>query len=1066
MRRLFVAVCLLGALSPIVVRSSPPAVAAGATFVAHGSVNQVYATGLGAGAPVALRTASGGAVASGAADVAGAFLFREVDAGSGYQVVRTSDSATVSGLVVTDPADNPSEASYATEAAAHPLGAGYGYLSTRDGTTLSVNVTMPQDGSTGPWPVVVNYSGYDPSQPGDAPREAAVFPLQGYVVVGINMRGTGCSGGAFEFMETLQSTDGYDAIETIAKQSWSNGHVGMVGISYSGYSQLYVAATNPPHLDAITPLSPYSDTYSGILYPGGILNDGFAVDWATERENGAKPSARPWARTRIANGDTVCRDNQLLRLQSKPLLARIHATPFADHEFDYLNTETFVDKIKVPTYLASQWQDEQTGGSAANLIPLFDPHTKVFASFTNGTHVEPEAPSEIYESMVFIDLYVGKRIPHTDNVLAIVAGSVLSGIFHSSDTAKYQLPPNPWPQQPSYAAALATYEAQPRVRIKWENGSVPGSEGQPFAPVVTRLSNWPPDRLTAEKWYLQPDGALATAAPTVADTAARASSSYTYDPSTKRDHTFSGGTEDMWAAHPDVKWDPLREGNSVNFVTPAYATRTAYAGQGSVDLWLRSSAADTDLEATLTEVRPDGKEVLVQSGWLRASHRTEDPARSTELVPYQDHQADDASPLPAGQFTKVRVELFPFAHVLRPGSRLRLNIEAPGGNQPFWAFESLPGTATNSIGHSAGMPSRVVLPRLAPADVPNVPAALPACTLAGVTTQSVSLRGQPCRDYRPARIPTQVTAVADGTGVTVSWRPPPGGPPNAYRVTPSLGAGAPSGSVAPAPVDVDGATTTASFADPGVDVPLEFTVTATYGHEAAPTSDASLPAGGVPVGLRLFGTWDAFARRQLGDFTGSASAADVSAMVAALVGGQSGPDAIVALRRGPDAVANVDPVTRLYLAYFGRLPDPSGQQFWLGRRRRGSNLKPISDHFAHSSEFERTYGPLDPAAFVDRVYRNVLGRAADPKGAAYWTRQIQTHRRSRGQVMLNFSESTEFGPKAATRVDLANVWLSMLGRRPTAAETTAATDRLAAGSPLSAIVADVLASPEYADRVG
>ena len=113
------------------------------------------------------------------------------------------------------------------------------------------------------------------------------------------------------------------------------------------------------------------------------------------------------------------------------------------------------------------------------------------------------------------------------------------------------------------------------------------------------------------------------------------------------------------------------------------------AGSASADLWIRSSATDTDIEATLTEVRPDGQEVFIQSGWLRASHRQLDPARSTELVPFHTHQAEDAEPLPAGQYTPVRIELFPFAHVIRPGSQLRLNIEAPGGNQPFWLSVSL-----------------------------------------------------------------------------------------------------------------------------------------------------------------------------------------------------------------------------------------------------------------------------------------------------------------------------------------------------------------------------------------
>ena len=82
------------------------------------------------------------------------------------------------------------------------------------------------------------------------------------------MRGTGCSGGAFDYFEPLQGLDGYDVIETVARQSWVLSHkVGMMGISYGGISQLFVAETRPPHLSAITPLSVIDDTADDAL-PG------------------------------------------------------------------------------------------------------------------------------------------------------------------------------------------------------------------------------------------------------------------------------------------------------------------------------------------------------------------------------------------------------------------------------------------------------------------------------------------------------------------------------------------------------------------------------------------------------------------------------------------------------------------------------------------------------------------------------------------------------------------------------------------------------------------------------
>jgi predicted acyl esterase len=173
-------------------------------------------------------------------------------------------------------------------------------------------------------------------------------------------------------------------------------------------------------------------------------------------------------------------------------------------------------------------------------------------------------------------------------------------------------------------------------------------------------------------------------------------------------------------------------------VSPALTEATTMIGSGSVDLWLRSSAPDTDLQVTLTEVRPDGNETYIQSGWLRTNARALDTARSTELQPLLTMLAEDAAPLPAGEFTPVRVEIYPFAHVFRPGSRIRLIVTAPGGDRIAWAFDTLPGTQVNEVARSVGMASSLALPV-----VPgiSVPTALPACP---------GLRGQPCRPYTGA----------------------------------------------------------------------------------------------------------------------------------------------------------------------------------------------------------------------------------------------------------------------------------------------------------------------------
>jgi hypothetical protein len=128
---------------------------------------------------------------------------------------------------------------------------------------------------------------------------------------------------------------------------------------------------------------------------------------------------------------------------------------------------------------------------------------------------------------------------------------------------------------------------------------------------------------------------------------------------------------------------------------------------------------------TLTEVRPDGQEVYIQKGWLKASQRALDPRRSTALRPYQTHQQADVALLDPLTPVLARVEIFPFGTLLRTGSRLRVWIEAPTVVPELWAFTPFPGPAVNTVLHDAAHPSSLVLPvvptEARPADAQTLP---------------------------------------------------------------------------------------------------------------------------------------------------------------------------------------------------------------------------------------------------------------------------------------------------------------------------------------------------------
>jgi hypothetical protein len=102
----------------------------------------------------------------------------------------------------------------------------------------------------------------------------------------------------------------------------------------------------------------------------------------------------------------------------------------------------------------------------------------------------------------------------------------------------------------------------------------------------------------------------------------------------------------------------------------------------------------------------------------------------------------------------------------------------------------------------------------------------------------------------------------------------------------------------------------------------------------------------------------------------------------------------------------VGPVSRLYLAAFHRVPDQAGLANWVGDLQEGNSLQSVADYFVASQEFTSLYGDLNDTDFVSQLYQNVLGRAADSSGLAYWTGLLASGT-TRGQVLIGFSQSPE-----------------------------------------------------------
>ena len=712
---------------------------------------------------------------SGVVDTLGSLIVRNLAAGRGYRFEEGTGSSArrTAAFSVLSTSSTPSASLYSSQ----QLHAGLNYVRMRDGILLAATVRLPP-GKTladGPFPTVIEYSGYnvagphslidaleghgssrDPLLPDTSTVVGSVVaPLLGFVTVSVQIRGTGCSGGAFDLFGLPSDYDGYDVVQTVGAQPWVLHHmVGMVGISYSGFSQLVVAGTDPPDLAAIAPLSPTDDLYS-TGYPGGIYNDGFAASWVAQRVSDAKPApqgGQPWAAAEIATGDKTCLANQELHPQAQSLESLVSPnlgrTPAL---FNPRSPTVWASHITVPVFLVGALEDEEVGPQWPALINALHSDKNVYVTMVNGTHTDSLGPDTISRWLEFLDLYVAGRVPTASPTLDALAPTLYSGLTGGAPSAP--VPAVRFTTEPTVAAAEAAFAAQdPRVRVLFDNGGGNLGPGALQPTYEAAFTAWPPAG-TVVRFGLGPDGTLLAGS-----LRSRSTASFHPDPAVRPADDLAGSAN-AWAAQPPYHWTTVPASSGVAFETPAFTTATTIVGPASLNLSLRSTAPVTDLQVTVTEVRPgETQEEYVTSGFLRSSDRALS-STSTVLDPVPTYLAADRRTLPNGRFSLVRVPVDPIAHTFRAGTRLRIVISAPGGDRPSWAFDTpaTHGAVLDTVALGGATGSSLVVNEVRGV-VPS--ATLPACG---------ALRGEPCRAY--ARLGNQHTGPVVSSAGSAQSRP-------------------------------------------------------------------------------------------------------------------------------------------------------------------------------------------------------------------------------------------------------------------------------------------------------
>lgn len=549
----------------------------------------------------------------------------------------------------------------------------------RDGVHLDTYVWLPKDGQ--PAPAILWRTPYREEVLGWARLGQMRYVGDGYALVIQLIRGTGESEGEFLFSSPFERTDGYDTVEWIAAQPWSDSHVGMDGGSYVGMTQLAAAAARPPHLRCMIPQVPAADFFRELPYFGGAFTRLHTINWlnlisikSLAELTGGFISAMP--------------------ILSQPdWLKRLTMRPVKDAADDLLKGDKlnhYRQSLEHPTF--DEWWQAKTMGpadyAAMDLPALFitgnfDPSMGTMTAWDGVCANAPERDDR--------QLLIGPW----DHGQVYIGGGERYGPFEIDPAASAD----------PYPIRLAFYDRHLRNR-----GDGPDLGGKAKVYITGRnryesFDAFPPKEVRKRDVFLASDG--------------RANGAYGGGRLVFSADAIAGAPDRM-RADPELPFIPtlaeahgrvhdlnehVRHIDTLVFQSEPLSEPLAIVGETEIVLHVAVDAPDSDVVAWLADVRPDGNVVELGYHALRLRYRL---------------GMDREVPMVPGEPAEVRLKLTLVCHEIAPGHRLALLLRPdffpfmdpnPNTGEPIaTAVETRKADIT--VFHDASRPSRIELPVL------------------------------------------------------------------------------------------------------------------------------------------------------------------------------------------------------------------------------------------------------------------------------------------------------------------------------------------------------------------
>ena len=455
--------------------------------------------------------------------------------------------------------------------------------------------------------------------------DSSVWVPEGYVCIRVDARGVCKSPGVQAPFSLQEAQDYHDAIEWAGTQPWSNGNVGLWGMSYLAMSQHSVASLQPSHLKAMIAIGTDADLYNEALYGGGLLGTGFWNWW--------------W---KIWSGKNSCGERR-----ETDWMARVLATPFNDPAA-YGPTGSIFMSPDLRTATAPVWVvGPQTGvtihqlGSSETYLHSTNAKARKF-DFVDAWFPHSYKASTVADHMRWFDYWL-KGIDNGVVDTPPVRVQVRTG------NASYQmLEESEWPI------------ARTQYRRWYLDASPSDWKGDPRRSDFLRITETPPTAAASAGYVGDLDLGPYTIVPTGGN----------------------GGTP-RWSTGLSFVSEPMGE----DMTLAGYMKVGLHVSSTSPDMDVYVSLRVIDdqdheirYEALVHPIDPVHPHP-VGHGMLKVSRRKLDEKRTTHYWPVPSHAQADHAPLEPGEVVAIEVGLYPSTALIRKGCRLRVDVQpyAPPG---------------------------------------------------------------------------------------------------------------------------------------------------------------------------------------------------------------------------------------------------------------------------------------------------------------------------------------------------------------------------------------------------